>query len=228
PSITTQEYVIVSPGVRIAIVVECRLADGETRGVFPLVSTPHNDSLKYMGRNTGVYHGVLGLFEVHEATEPVKELILPRANKGKNLMPLTDKDEHIERFHVTFSSGPPQLRDGVMYKSYFMNNQLFSLTERYKMRLNVLHEWTLENVASPDEKNHPFHLHSNPFQVVSMTHGHGLDYSPGDWRDTITLPNGGNTTIRFRPTDYLGLVAAHCHILGHADVGMGMLVEIIP
>ncbi|OQR87300.1 hypothetical protein ACHHYP_09146 [Achlya hypogyna] len=221
PAISTPEYVILTPGARVALSVQCNL-QGKASGVFPFVSTPHADSQTYMGRLTDVYHGVLGLFEVYAASG-ITQFQPAHPNKGKNLMPIQDEDEHIERFHITFSSGPPQERDGIMYKSYFMNDQLFSVDYRYQMKLGVLHEWTLENVLSPDEKNHPFHLHSNPFQIVAMSHGHGLDYSVGDWRDTITLPYGGNTTIRFRPTDFTGLVAAHCHILGHADVGMAML-----
>ncbi|KDO20094.1 hypothetical protein SPRG_14633 [Saprolegnia parasitica CBS 223.65] len=226
PAISTPDYIILTPGARVALSIVCHL-NGAKSGVFPFVSMPHSESQEYMGRLTDVYHGVLGLFEVY-ASNGASPFTPPHVKRGKNLMPITHEDEHIERFHITFSSGPATLRDGTMYKSYFMNDRLFSVDHRYKMKLNVLHEWTLENVLSPDEKNHPFHLHSNPFQIVAMTHGHGLDYSVGDWRDTITLPYGGNVTIRFRPLDFTGLVAAHCHILGHADVGMALLVEIQP
>ena len=88
-------------------------------------------------------------------------------------------------------------------------------------------EWTIVNMHKgapgevvPQDTTHPFHLHTNHFQVVATSHGDGVDYSVGDWRDTITLPTPGNVTIRFRASDFDGPSLAHCHIFSHADLGM--------
>ncbi|EQC35142.1 hypothetical protein SDRG_07375 [Saprolegnia diclina VS20] len=227
PAETKPEFIIVSPGARVAFTVQCHL-HGRPMGLFPFVSSPHSKSAAYMGRLTDVYHGVLGVFDVRATSASVPALTLPRSNTLRDLRGITESDETIERFHVSFSSGPPAVRDGATYKTYYMNGMLFDPTVRYQMKLGQLYEWTLENVLSSEEKNHPFHIHTNPFQIVSASHGNGLDHSIGDWRDTITLPFGGNVTIRFRPVDFTGLIAAHCHILGHSDAGMLMLIEIQP
>ena len=88
-------------------------------------------------------------------------------------------------------------------------------------------EWTIINAHKgapgdvvPQDTTHPFHLHTNHFQVVATSHGDGVDYDVGDWRDTITLPTPGNVTIRFQAKDFDGPSLAHCHIFSHADLGM--------
>ena len=80
-------------------------------------------------------------------------------------------------------------------------------------------EWTIINahkgppgLVIPQDTTHPFHLHTNHFQVVATSKGDGVDYDVGDWRDTITLPTPGNVTVRFRAADFDGPSLAHCHI----------------
>ena len=55
---------------------------------------------------------------------------------------------------------------------------------------------------------------------VDLSHGEGVDYAVGDWRDTITVPTPGWVKIRFRAADYDGPSLAHCHIFSHSDLGM--------
>ncbi|OQR97434.1 hypothetical protein THRCLA_06960 [Thraustotheca clavata] len=227
PANKRPKYVVISPGARVGIIVECQL-HSKPSGVFPFVSMPHHDNDDYMGEHTDIYHGVLALFHVEPASKPLLSSPPMGVNEMDDLRSITPRDEHIEHFVMKFSNGPSEMRNGVMYKTYYMNNRLFSMDYRYQMRLNVLQEWTLMVEPSKDHKNHPFHIHTNPFQIVAISPGNDIDYSIGDWRDTITLPLNGNVTIRFRPVDFTGLIAAHCHILGHSDAGMIMLVEIQP
>ena len=95
------------------------------------------------------------------------------------------------------------------------------------VRVGDVVEWTIINAhrgppgeVVPQDTTHPFHLHTNHFQVVATSHGDGVDYDVGDWRDTITLPTPGNVTVRFRAADFDGPSLAHCHIFSHADLGM--------
>ena len=84
---------------------------------------------------------------------------------------------------------------------------------------------------------HPFHIHINPFQVISdpssLKPGYGPPYV---WRDTNPLPVGkkiGTTncyenaaiTIRQAFEDFTGAYVIHCHFLGHEDRGMMLNVE---
>lgn len=75
---------------------------------------------------------------------------------------------------------------------------------------------------------HPFHLHGHEFQVMGKT----MDYLSNDTsinppieeqsnpmrRDTVTVPPGGATTIRFR-ADNPGAWLLHCHVEWHMNQG---------
>lgn len=68
-----------------------------------------------------------------------------------------------------------------------------------------------------DAGNHPFHLHGHEFQVV----GRSMDYTLNDTvqedqpnpsrRDTVMVPGGGWTAVRFR-ADNPGAWIFHCHV----------------
>jgi FtsP/CotA-like multicopper oxidase with cupredoxin domain len=69
---------------------------------------------------------------------------------------------------------------------------------------------------------HPFHLHINPFQVVSRN---GKPERYRAWKDTVLVK--GNETVRIRIAfrDFTGKAVYHCHILDHEDLGMMGIVE---
>jgi len=93
--------------------------------------------------------------------------------------------------------------------------------------LNTTEQWTLtqnqnSGVGSPF---HVFHIHTNPFQVVSNA---GKTYDPPIWMDSITLPDvGGSVVMRTKYTDYTGQYVLHCHFLGHEDRGMMLTVQTV-
>jgi FtsP/CotA-like multicopper oxidase with cupredoxin domain/peroxiredoxin len=82
-------------------------------------------------------------------------------------------------------------------------------------------EWTL---VSKSQK-HPFHIHVNPFQVISI----GTEtLKPPLWKDTILLEPGKNILLRIRFDDLPGKTVLHCHKLDHEDQGMMQLIQILP
>ncbi len=95
------------------------------------------------------------------------------------------------------------------------------------LTLDVAEEWTLTNNSGIA---HPFHIHTNPFQVVSDG---ALTYNaPYVWRDVIPIPVGSVTTlgeavIRYVAREFTGEFVNHCHILGHEDRGMMHNVQVI-
>jgi FtsP/CotA-like multicopper oxidase with cupredoxin domain len=105
--------------------------------------------------------------------------------------------------------------------------------------LNALEDWLIENYTTVP---HPFHIHVNPFQVITITSTDGTPpYSPGSnniWQDTIDLPPGksnaddsitpGSVLIRHQFVDFTGTYVLHCHILAHEDRGMMQLVRVNP
>ncbi len=83
-------------------------------------------------------------------------------------------------------------------------------------RLGTVEEWELVNV-DPDLMDHPFHLHVNPFQVVSRN-GQPEPYRA--WKDTVLVKGGETVRIRIPFRTFAGKTVYHCHILDHEDLGM--------
>ena len=100
-------------------------------------------------------------------------------------------------------------------------------------------EWTLRNNS---RVAHPFHIHTNPFQLISKTEYDDAgspqvtEYSPPYlWLDTVATPvvsNGdtpidGEAIVRYEAVDFTGEFVNHCHILGHEDRGMMQNVQVM-
>jgi len=101
-------------------------------------------------------------------------------------------------------------------------------------------EWHVSQNGNRNGKPfHVFHIHINPFQVVSTYdfNGNKITYPEPLWQDSITLPNNTNPTdpnnpstevvMRQRFEDYTGLYVLHCHFLGHEDRGMMLTVQTV-
>nr|WP_318031714.1 multicopper oxidase domain-containing protein [Rhizobium ruizarguesonis] len=118
-----------------------------------------------------------------------------------------------------------------------------------KLTLGTVDEWALQSAFV----SHPFHIHINPFQIVSILDPKGRDVSAegmiddadngkvdpqypglkGVWKDTLWIkslePGGGmyKITVRTRYQRYIGQFVLHCHILDHEDQGMMQNVAIV-
>jgi FtsP/CotA-like multicopper oxidase with cupredoxin domain len=93
-----------------------------------------------------------------------------------------------------------------------------------RVKLGSVEEWTIRNTHQHDD--HVFHIHTNPFQVVSIG---GQPVADRTWRDTVVVPRpakGGNTVIRSRFLDYTGVFMLHCHMMNHEELGMMQAVEV--
>ncbi len=86
--------------------------------------------------------------------------------------------------------------------------------------LGTVEEWTLKNTT---DEQHPFHIHVNDFQVMSVN---GKPYRANGYQDTVLVPADGEVVIRIPFDDYPGTFVFHCHILGHEDAGMMAVVEV--
>ena len=82
-------------------------------------------------------------------------------------------------------------------------------------------EWLITNVSG---EQHPFHIHVNDFQVISVN---GQPFDAKSYQDTVPLPVHGEVVIRQRYADYTGKFVYHCHILAHEDNGMMGLIEVV-
>ena len=112
-----------------------------------------------------------------------------------------------------------------MGKMAFTFNDKVYKSERIdtQAKLNTVEDWEIVNVET-DGMEHPFHLHVNPFQVVSRN---GKPEPYGAWKDTILVGSGETVRIRIPFKDFAGKTVYHCHILDHEDLGMMGNLEII-
>lgn len=83
-------------------------------------------------------------------------------------------------------------------------------------RLDVVEEWVIRNTSTMD---HPFHLHTWPFQIVGGSPETG-------WKDTVNVPANSETRIRVPFTNLTGRTVYHCHILDHEDLGMMGVISV--
>src|ERR1700693_5475175 len=93
-----------------------------------------------------------------------------------------------------------------------------------RLMLGTTSEWVLKGNLMP----HPFHIHTNPFQVDRFEPGPGgKPVKTTIWKDTLLLPpDETEVSIWSRYRDFKGKFVLHCHILGHEDQGMMENVEI--
>ena len=88
-----------------------------------------------------------------------------------------------------------------------------------RVSLDTVEDWEIINTGVMD---HPFHLHTNPFQIMSRN---GQPVTHRTWKDTVLVPRGESVRIRIPFQDFAGKTVYHCHILDHEDLGMmGIIV----
>ena len=125
---------------------------------------------------------------------------------------------HSVQFSVQFPY--PQLPTGV---GFLLNGLLY---DQYRIdhvaRRGSVEEWTLINIS---HEGHPFHVHVNSFQVISVNNVF-LDETM--ILDTIWLRPNQPVVIRMPFREWTGKTVYHCHILPHEDTGMMQNFTILP
>lgn len=123
-----------------------------------------------------------------------------------------------KRRKFTFSFG----RDPRVFRALINGRQFDPHETNVAPILGTVEEWTLVNASDED---HPFHIHVNDFQVMSVD---GKPYRARGLQDVVDIPaNGGRVVIRNSFDDYTGHFVFHCHILGHEDAGMMKTIEVV-
>lgn len=104
--------------------------------------------------------------------------------------------------------------------------------------LGGVEEWRIS--VPKDGQPHVFHIHVNPFQIVSIRNSSGEDRtdpaSPGfhpfyagltgQWLDTILLEPETIVIMRTRYERFIGDIMLHCHLVAHSDLGMMQHIRI--
>jgi len=115
---------------------------------------------------------------------------------------------------------------------FTINNRPFDdAKENYRqIKLGDTEEWTVisKNDIHIGPVSHPFHIHVNPFEVISIKDGAGNELVKFPyWKDTLALNEGEKVTFRTKYEDFTGRFVQHCHILDHEDQGMMEIIEIV-
>jgi FtsP/CotA-like multicopper oxidase with cupredoxin domain len=106
--------------------------------------------------------------------------------------------------------------------SFRLDGKLFD-PERVDQRVRggAVEVWEIVNATGVE---HPFHLHTWPFQVLHR--GHVAEPFPA-WRDTAVVQPGETVRLAIPFTLDKGRTVYHCHVAAHEDAGMMGVVEVV-
>ena len=103
---------------------------------------------------------------------------------------------------------------------FYVNGQLFDAARTdFKGRVGTLEIWDIVNLGDMD---HPFHLHTYPFQVLSRN---GAPEPFRAWKDVVNLRARDVVRIGVPVDSFTGRTVFHCHIGEHEDRGMMGIFE---
>jgi FtsP/CotA-like multicopper oxidase with cupredoxin domain len=222
------QELLLSPGERAEVLVKGDRKPGQYR----LLNLPYNRLGSGMmggmmhGGMGGMMHG--GSRQQSQTPQEIATLIykgiiakpwpLPKKLLAVEILPKPVKTRRIE---MSMSMGMGM--QGGMGMTFLFNGQPFD-HERVDntVKLGSIEDWDLVNVDS-DGMDHPFHLHVNPFQLISRN---GKPEPYRAWKDTVLVRAKETVRIRIPFRDYAGKTVYHCHVLDHEDLGMMGIVEI--
>ena len=93
-----------------------------------------------------------------------------------------------------------------------------SVPAEFVLPVGSAETWTITNNMN---EGHPFHLHTNSFEVHQVTGPGGVvNYNPPIICDTVWVPPNGKVVMRVRYKQWRGKDVFHCHKLVHEDQGM--------
>jgi FtsP/CotA-like multicopper oxidase with cupredoxin domain len=122
--------------------------------------------------------------------------------------------------NIVFSGTfPPVVNPYVGIDFTVNNNSYDELAVPTVVDLNSVEEWHLQVLGAHHggTEGHPFHVHVNHFEVVSVN---GTAVTAPLILDTVWVPMHSTVVIRMKFNQWKGKPVFHCHILPHEDTGM--------
>ncbi|RTH19443.1 copper oxidase, partial [Thermus scotoductus] len=111
--------------------------------------------------------------------------------------------------------------EDMMAGRFFINGKTFDHRRvDFRGRVGDLEVWELENQGDMD---HPFHLHTHPFQVLSVN-GKAFPYRA--LKDVVNLKAKEVVRLLVPLRNLPGKTVFHCHIVEHEDRGMMGVLEV--
>jgi FtsP/CotA-like multicopper oxidase with cupredoxin domain len=109
----------------------------------------------------------------------------------------------------------------MMAREFTINGRAFDEDRvDFRGREGDLEIWEIEN---PTGMDHPFHLHTYSFQVLSRN---GVPDAFPAWKDVVNVRPREVVRIAVPLRDFTGKTVYHCHIVEHEDRGMMGVLEV--
>ncbi len=205
----TVPYILLAPAERIDLLVQASASPGTYR----LLALPYNNGC--MARGTVPWT----LLTVSNSGAEVGDTLPSRVNPEAERLAIDTTNLPRRTFVLSMGMG----RGYINGQNYDINPYTVN------SKVNTYEIWELYN---PSMMDHPFHMHLNHGQVLSIQGGdpvYASLYSTAPaWKDDIIVPRGGKVTLLMPIMDYDGMVMFHCHILEHEDIGMMGIWNIWP
>lgn len=156
------------------------------------------------------------------ATRP-QTLLTITAPANLRPLPLPTSLASVERLNPSLAAATRRIVFGerMMRAEFFFNDQMFDVNRvDIRAKRGTLEVWELINKTDMD---HPFHLHTYPFQVLSRN-GRAVPYRA--WKDTVNLQKNEVVRITIPFRNFTGTTVYHCHVVEHEDRGMMGVLQV--
>ena len=222
------QELLLAPGERADVLVQANRSPGRYR----LQALPYDRFAGGMGWRGGRGRGAMGRGGIGMGRPP--GFLTPTASatlatvsyvgEGPPMplprqlitVPALPEPTRTRNFNLSHAMGPG------MGMAFLINNNVYEHARvDTTVRLNETEDWILLNSGVMD---HPFHVHVNPFQVITRN---GRPEPFRAWKDTVVVHPGEEVRIRTAFRDFPGRTVYHCHILDHEELGMMGTLEII-
>jgi FtsP/CotA-like multicopper oxidase with cupredoxin domain len=217
---------VLAPGERAEVLVQGNQESGQYR----LLNQPFNPTQGMMGggmmgrgmMGRGMMgRGMMGSAPNRSTSETVATLIYSGTT---DTLPLPTQLIPVEPLPEPQTTRQFVLNHGMgMGMVFLINGQAFDHSRiDTQVSLNTVEDWEIVNTGT---MAHPFHVHTNKFQVLSRN-GQPAPYAA--WKDVVLVSPGETVRIRIPFRNYVGKTVYHCHVLDHEDRGMMGILDIQP
>jgi suppressor of ftsI len=205
---------MIGPGSRREVLVRGGPAGSYQMKALPFAQFPGGDHADKQSRNGGPTPNQTVLTVLSSGRSAHD-----RFPRGPLSSPVDLRNKRVDRRRVIVFSEVPNTMNMFDFE---LNGRTFDPHfVAVTMKLNSVEEWTLVNTNT---EWHTFHIHVNPFQVMSIN-GRPLRYV--DYQDNVAMPPNSRIVIRMHPTDFTGKFVFHCHVTNHEDRGMMAAVQVV-
>lgn len=202
---------ILAPGNRADLLV----AGDRPAGQYSLLSLPYDRGITEMLSGLDQAADTI----IQSQPIPIASLTYGEAQSSvplpKALIPFQPLSNPMQRREFVFDHGI----DG--HQSFLINGRGFNHHRvDTTVSLGSVEDWVITNRAGMD---HPFHIHTNAFQVLRQN---GKPAPLTVWQDVVNVKAYESVELRMAFTDFPGKTVYHCHILDHEDQGMMAILDI--